>query len=94
MKVVRWSEKKNQELQENLDRQISFEDVFLAMQGSGFSRVEKHYNIEKYPHQKILFIEIRHYIYIVPFVEDDEEIFLKTIIPSRKYTKIFLQDKA
>jgi len=64
------------------------------MQGNGFSRVENHYNIEKYSHQKILFIEIRHYIYIVPFVENEEEIFLKTIIPSRKYTKIFLQDKA
>ena len=64
------------------------------MQGDGFSRVENHYNVEKYPHQKILFIEIGHYIYIVPFVENDEEIFLKTIIPSRKYTKIFLQDKS
>ena len=94
MKVVKWSEKKNQALQKNLDRQISFEDVFLAMQGSGFLRIENHYNVEKYPHQKILFIEIKHYIYIVPFVENDEEIFLKTIIPSRKYTKFFLQNKA
>jgi len=94
VKIVSWSIEKNEKLKSNFDRQISFEDVFLAMQGDNFSYIDNHYNPEKYFNQKILFIEIRNYIYIVPFIENDEEIFLKTVIPSRKYTKIFLKDKA
>ncbi len=94
MKVINWCAEKNDELKTNDDRKICFEDVFLAMQEDNFIHIEKHYNSEKYPNQKILFIEIRNYIYIVPFVEDDKEMFLKTVIPSRKYTKIFLKEKS
>ena len=44
----------------------------------------------KYTHQKQFIVEMNRYIYVVPFVEDDEKVFLKTIIPSRKLTKKFL----
>ena len=42
-----------------------------------------------YPNQKIFVLEIDNYVYLAPFVENEGEIFLKTIIPSRKFTKIF-----
>jgi len=48
-----------------------------------------HFNPEKYPNQSvfIILITIKNYVYIVPYVEDDISIFLKTIIPSRKMNK-------
>jgi hypothetical protein len=54
--------------------------------------VIEHPNQEKYPSQRIFIIEISQYVYLVPFVESDEEIFLKTIIPSRKLKKKYLGD--
>ena len=42
---------------------------------------------QKYPGQKILMVQVDDYVYAIPFVESDTEIFLKTIIPSRKATK-------
>jgi len=50
----------------------------------------QHPNHEKYPNQRIFIVEIDRYVYLVPFVEDDTEFFLKTIIPSRKMTKQYL----
>jgi hypothetical protein len=49
--------------------------------------VRAHPNQSKYPHQRIFVIEIADYVYLVPFIEDEECIFLKTIIPSRKVKK-------
>ncbi len=46
-----------------------------------------HHNPEKYPNQKLFIVQIRDYIYYVPFVENNEMIFLKNIVPSRKYQK-------
>lgn len=48
-----------------------------------------HPNTEKYPNQQIFVLEINGYVWYVPFVETEDEIFLKTIIPSRKLTKEF-----
>ena len=49
--------------------------------------VYNHPNSDKYPNQKIYEIGIDDYVYLVPFVKTSNEIFLKTIIPSRKATK-------
>ena len=51
--------------------------------------VRRHPNTAKYAYQRIFVIEIEDYVYLVPFVEDEECIFLKTIIPSRKAKKEF-----
>ena len=53
--------------------------------------VLEHSNPAKYPNQHFYIVEIRQYIYVVPFVEDDAKIFLKTIYPSRKLTKQYLK---
>ncbi len=60
------------------------------MQNGEILDILEHVNQAKYPNQKYFVININDYVYYVPFVEDKEKIFLKTIIPSRKLTKIYL----
>ncbi len=92
MKIIRWNEEKNIKLK--LIRGISFEDVEEAILNENFHHIEIHPDQEKYPNQKKLFVEIDSYIYVVPFVENEEEIFFKTIYPSRKDTKLLLNKKS
>jgi hypothetical protein len=69
---------------------VSFEQVELAIAlGDLVDRI-KHPNPAKYPEQKVFLVKIENYIYSVPYIEDDEKIFLKTIIPNRKATKQYL----
>ncbi len=53
-----------------------------------------HPNPQKYPLQKVMVVEVAAYAYLVPFVEEDEHFFLKTIIPSRKATRSFISKEA
>ena len=80
-----WSEEKNKLLKDS--RNVGFEEVLLAMDEGRLLDVVPHHNLEKYPNQKLFIVRIRGYIYYVPFVEDEEKIFLKNIVPSRKYQK-------
>jgi len=64
-----------------------------AMMNGKILDVIKHPNSEKYPDQKIFVVDIDDYCYLIPFVENDEEIFLKKIFPSRKYYKIYKDGK-
>jgi len=89
MKYFSWNEEKN-ELLKN-ERQISFEDVVFYIEQGFLLDVLEHPNQKKYEGQKIFVIQIDDYAYLVPFVEDDDEVFLKTIIPSRKATKKYLK---
>lgn len=88
MKEIRWSEEKNEWLKEK--RKISFEDISVAITTGRLLGTVDHPNKEKYPHQKVFVVNMGNYVYIVPFVEDANKIFLKTIIPSRKATKNYL----
>jgi hypothetical protein len=91
MKYYDWNDEKN-ELLKKL-RGVSFEQVVLAIiSGDLIDRV-KHPNPEKYPNQRVFLVKIEDYIYSVPFVEDDEKMFLKTIIPNGKATKKYLGGK-
>jgi len=88
MKQINWDPTKNQQL--IADRGISFEDVvFYLMQGELLDDIE-HPNAERYPHQRVFVINIDGYAHLVPYVENQKEIFLKTVIPSRKATKQYL----
>ena len=88
MKPINWNATKNQQL--ILERGISFEDiVFYLQQGALLDDVE-HPNNDRYPSQRVFVINIDDYAYLVPYVENRKEIFLKTVIPSRKATKIYL----
>lgn len=88
MKYFSWNIDKNKQLQE--ERNISFEEVVFYIEKGLLLDIVEHPNQEKYSGQKIFIINIRDYAYLVPFVESDQEVFLKTVIPSRKATKKYL----
>lgn len=88
VKYYDWNREKNELLKG--ERDISFEEVYIAIESGGLLEVIKHPNPKKYPSQKLFVVSINNYVYLVPFVEDEEKVFLKTIIPSRKATKKYL----
>jgi len=89
MKYIAWNQEKNEELKQQ--RNISFELITYLIETKQVLDIIKHPNEDKYPNQRIFVIEFNNYVYLVPFVEDETQIFLKTIIPSRKATKKYLK---
>jgi uncharacterized DUF497 family protein len=88
MKPINWNANKNRKLIE--ERDISFEDIVFCLQSGGLLDDITHPNKEKYPHQRALIVAVDEYAYLAPYVENEEEIFLKTVVPSRKATKQYL----
>ncbi len=86
-KIYNWNAEKNQLLIE--ERGISFEKIVFEISVGNELAVVMHPNQNKYPGQMISVVEVDDYVYLVPFVETESEIFLKTIIPSRKATRQF-----
>jgi hypothetical protein len=88
MKPFRWSPGKNEALQ--ADRGISFERIVVAIESGGLLDILTHPHPERYPRQRVLVVSADGYAYLVPFIEDQDYWFLKTIIPSRKATRDYL----
>ncbi|MEK7396885.1 MAG: BrnT family toxin [Candidatus Poribacteria bacterium] len=88
VKTYVWSEEKNQLLKS--ERNISFEEAILHISAGDLLDIIEHTNPEKYQKQRIFVVKMKDYAWLVPFVETEDEIFLKTIIPSRKATKKYL----
>jgi uncharacterized DUF497 family protein len=88
MKPFRWNPEKNEAL--TADRGISFESVVVAIESGGLLDILTHPNQAKYPRQRILVVAADNYVYLVPFAEEEDYLFLKTIIPSRKATRNYL----
>lgn len=88
-----WNEEKNEALKQT--RNISFEEIVIAIDDGMVVDVLHHPNQDRYPGQRIYLVEYRDYIYAVPHVRDEtkNEIFLKTIFPTRRYTKIYLRSE-
>ena len=86
-----WNTEKNIRLK--AERGVSFEEVVSAMSNGGLLVVLDHPNTDQYPNQRMFVVRIRSYAYLVPFVETKQEVFLKTIIPSRKATRIYLDEE-
>ena len=91
MKYFDWEEDKNEQLKR--EREISFEDVVLAIENNQVLDIVEHSNKKRYPNQKVFIINVNRYAYLVPFIEDEGKIFLKTIIPSRKATRKYLVER-
>jgi len=83
-----WNHEKNEQLVR--ERGISFEEVVFHIERGDVLDVLEHPNDERYPEQRLFVVAVDDYAYLVPFVESEEELFLKTIIPSRKATKRYL----
>ena len=88
MKQINWNAEKNQTLMK--ERGISFEDIVFSIQQGDLLDDLCHPNKDKYPSQRLLVVNVEGYAHLVPYIENEEEIFLKTIIPSRKATKKYL----
>jgi hypothetical protein len=88
MKPFRWSHEKNETLKR--ERCISFEEIVLAIESGGLLDELKNPNELKYPNQLIFVIALDGYAYLVPYIEETEYYFLKTVIPSRKATRDYL----
>lgn len=92
-KTIRYSLGKNEILKK--ERDISFEDVILSIENGFLLDDIEHSNKEKYENQNIfiILVEIKNYVYLVPYVEEEDYIFLKTIIPSRQMNKEYNKGK-
>jgi uncharacterized DUF497 family protein len=90
MKPVNWDIEKNTHLK--VERGVSFEEVLAAVSHGGLLDVLDHPNVVQYPNQRMFVVRVRGYAYLVPFVENENEVFLKTIIPSRKATRRYLTE--
>lgn len=88
MKPFRWDHSKNAILK--IERGISFEVIALAIEAGGLVDELRHPNMEKYPKQSVLVVAFDGYIYLVPYVEEPDYYFLKTVIPSRKASRDYL----
>ncbi len=86
---MKWSLEKNEWLKAN--RGITFEEIKFSVENGGLLDVIKHHNPHKYPNQHLWIVSANEYVFYVPFVENSDEIFLKTIIPSRKAVKRYLR---
>ena len=89
MKPFRWSHEKNEQLK--AERNISFEEIVLAIEAGGLLNIVAHTNPRKYPHQRMCIVAVEQYVYLVPFVEEADYYFLKTAIPNRKATREYLK---
>lgn len=88
MKPFRWSPEKNEELR--AVRGISFESIVVSVEAGGLLDILAHPNQAKYPRQRVLVVACDNYACLVPFVEERDYFFLKTVIPSRKATRDYL----
>ena len=91
MKTFNWTEDKNKILKK--ERGISFEEIVFAILNDQLLDILEHPNKELYEDQKLYVVALNDYAYIVPFIEKEEEIFLKTIFPSRKYTRMYFGEE-
>lgn len=89
MKYFSWNEEKNERLKK--ERKVSFEAVVFHIQRGDLLDIVEHPNQERYQGQRLFIVNIDGYGYLVPFTESEDEVFLKTIIPSRKATSKYLK---
>ena len=92
MKYFTWDDAKNEKLK--AERGIGFEEIVFLIERGGLLDVLEHPNQERYGGQQVFVVQRDDYVYLVPFVEDDKWVVLKTIIPSRKATKQYLGKEA
>jgi len=83
-----WDTGKNEKLR--AERGISFEEIVFHIEQGDVLDILEHPNQEKYEGQRVLVVKVEDYVYLVPFIETENEVVLKTIIPSRKATERYL----
>ena len=92
MKYFAWDDDKNAKLK--AERGIGFEDVVFHIERGDLLDTVDHPNPSRYAGQRMFIVRRDDYVYLVPFVEDEHTMFLKTIIPSRIATKQYLSEES
>jgi len=92
VKCFAWDDAKNAKLK--ADRGIGFEEIVFHIERGDLLDILEHPNPDRYAGQRIFVVQREDYVYLVPFVEDEHSVFLKTIIPSRKATKQYLGEES
>ena len=91
MKYFAWDDTRNAKLR--AERSIGFEDIVYHIERGDLLDILEHPNPERYAGQRIFVVRRENHVYLVPFVEHDARVFVKTIIPSRKATKQYLGEE-
>ena len=86
-----WNPEKNEWLKRN--SKVSFEDIAILLSSGLVWKITDHPNQIAYPNQRVFLVPIDDYIYFIPFVMEENVVFLKTAFPHRKATKIYLKEK-
>ncbi len=89
MKHIEWDELKNAKLKSQ--RGACFEDIQAALEEGYLLDDIDHPNQVNYKNQRMYIVNLNQYAYLVPYIEDDAKIFLKTIIPNREATKKYIR---
>jgi uncharacterized DUF497 family protein len=92
VKYFDWDDAKNAKLR--TERGIGFEEIVFHIERGDLLDILEHPNSQRYGGQRIFVVRREDYVYLVPFVEDEYTVFLKTIIPSRKATKEYLSEES
>jgi uncharacterized DUF497 family protein len=92
VKYFTWDDAKNEKLK--AERGIGFEEMVFLIERGDLLEIVEHPKQERYPRQQMFIVKREDYVYLVPFVEEENCFFLKTIIPSRKATKEYLRKEA
>jgi hypothetical protein len=92
MKKMAWDIEKAEALRNDSSRgKVGFEDCVIAIEeGRVLADIPNPSN--QYPHQRMFVLGINNYAYVVPYIETENEFFLKTVFPSRKHTTIYLTE--
>ncbi len=88
--VFDWDPEKNEGLK--VKRGISFEKIIFHLSQGDLWKIADHPDHKRYPGQKIYFVKVDDYIYLVPYIKKEKKVFLKTIIPSRKATRDYKRE--
>jgi len=91
VKIFNWNDDKNEKLK--AERGVSFEQIVFCIENDCLLDIIEHPNKKKYKGQKMYVVKIDEYVYIVPSVEKNSERFLITVFPSRKYSKLYIEQE-
>ena len=92
MKYFAWDDAKNAKLRK--ERGVGFEDIVFHIERGDLLDILEHPKPDRYSGKRIFVVRREDYVYLVPFVEDEDTVFLKTIIPSRKATKQYFGEES
>lgn len=71
---------------------MGFEEIVAAIDSGNLLGDLRHHKEDRYPNQRIFIVSLNHYVYVVPYVEEDNVYFLKTLHPDRNMTRKYLRE--